>query len=106
MDKVNRLVSQDAVVIFSNSACCMCHSIKRLFCELGVNARVYELDEDASRGAEMEKALSRLLGRKSPLPVVFVGGRCVGSTNEVMSLHLSRDRALISMLRDAGALWL
>uniref|UniRef100_A0A0D3ENU0 Glutaredoxin domain-containing protein n=1 Tax=Oryza barthii TaxID=65489 RepID=A0A0D3ENU0_9ORYZ len=91
MDRVNRLAAQRAVVIFSMSSCCMCHTVTRLFCELGVNPTVVELDEDP-RGKEMEKALARLLGR-SP----------VGSTDKVMSLHLSGN--LVPLLRNAGALW-
>ncbi|EAY74059.1 hypothetical protein OsI_01947 [Oryza sativa Indica Group] len=67
MDRVNRLAAQRAVVIFSMSSCCMCHTVTRLFCELGVNPTVVELDEDP-RGKEMEKALARLLGRSPAVP--------------------------------------
>ncbi|XP_058083512.1 glutaredoxin-C1-like [Magnolia sinica] len=111
MDRVMGLAGQNALVIFSNSSCCMCHSIKRLFGELGAHATVYELDQD-SRGKETEKALVRLLGRSSPLPAVFIGGKLVGSSNEVMSLHLKADptRAskshLIMLLKEARAIWL
>ncbi|XP_047180224.1 glutaredoxin-C5-like [Vigna umbellata] len=38
------LASENAVVIFSVSTCCMCHAIKRLFCGMGVNPTVHELD--------------------------------------------------------------
>ncbi|KAJ4823203.1 Glutaredoxin-C3 [Turnera subulata] len=55
--RIERLASENAVVIFSISSCCMCHAIKRLFCGMGVNPTVYELDEDP-RGKEMEKALN------------------------------------------------
>ncbi|KAL5220816.1 hypothetical protein ABZP36_025529 [Zizania latifolia] len=102
MDRVTRLAAQRAVVIFSMSSCCMCHTVTRLFCELGVNPTVVELDEDP-RGKEMEKALGRLLGRSPAVPAVFIGGRLVGSTDKVMSLHLSGN--LVPMLRNAGALW-
>ncbi|XP_020700556.2 glutaredoxin-C1 [Dendrobium catenatum] len=103
MDKINKLVSQRAVVIFSTSSCCMCHTVKRLICELGVNPAVYELDEE-DRGKEMEKALSKLLNRTPSVPAVFIGGKLIGSTDKVMSLHLSGK--LVPLLRDAGALWL
>ncbi|CAL4956657.1 unnamed protein product [Urochloa decumbens] len=102
MDRVTKLASQRAVVIFSMSSCCMCHTVTQLFRELGVNATVVELDEDP-RGNEMEKALARLLGRSTGVPAVFIGGRLVGSTDKVMSLHLSGD--LVPLLRNAGALW-
>jgi glutaredoxin 3 len=44
MDRVTKLASQRAVVIFSTSSCCMCHTVTRLFRELGVNPMVVELD--------------------------------------------------------------
>ncbi|XP_009383750.2 putative glutaredoxin-C14 [Musa acuminata AAA Group] len=102
MDKVMKLASQKAVVIFSLSSCCMCHTVKSLFHDLGVNAAVYELDEDP-RGREMGKALAKLVGRNPPVPAVFIGGKPVGSTDRIMSLHLGGK--LVPLLRDAGALW-
>ncbi|XP_062208427.1 glutaredoxin-C1 [Phragmites australis] len=102
MDRVTRLASQRAVVIFSMSSCCMCHTVTQLLRDLGVNPTVVELDEDP-RGKEMDKALARLLGRNPAVPAVFIGGRLVGSTDKVMSLHLSGN--LIPLLRNAGALW-
>ncbi|RRT57096.1 hypothetical protein B296_00019307 [Ensete ventricosum] len=102
MEKVMKLASQRAVVVFSLSSCCMCHAVKSLFHDLGVDAAVRELDEDP-RGREMEKALAKLVGRSPPVPVVFIGGKLVGSTDRIMSLHLGGK--LVPLLRDAGALW-
>ncbi|XP_068663816.1 glutaredoxin-C1-like [Aristolochia californica] len=102
MERVLRLASQNAAVIFSISSCCMCHTIKTLLSDRGVNATVYELDEEPN-GREMEKALLTLLGRDTPVPAVFIGGQLVGSTDEVMSLHLSGS--LLPLLRRAGAIW-
>ncbi|BAT77164.1 hypothetical protein LR48_Vigan01g309600 [Vigna angularis] len=101
MDRVNKMVSERPVVIFSKSSCCMSHTIKTLFCDFGVNPLVHELDE-IPRGRDIEQALSRL-GCSPSLPAVFIGGELVGGANEVMSLHL--DRSLIPMLKKAGALW-
>ncbi|KAK1627720.1 hypothetical protein QYE76_002035 [Lolium multiflorum] len=103
MDHVMKLASERAVVIFTLSSCCMCHTVARLFGDLGVNAVVHELDEDP-RGKEMEKALLKMLGKGPSVPVVFIGGKLVGGTNKVMSLHLGGE--LVPMLRNAGALWL
>uniref|UniRef100_A0A0E0MN78 Glutaredoxin domain-containing protein n=1 Tax=Oryza punctata TaxID=4537 RepID=A0A0E0MN78_ORYPU len=105
MDRVMKLASERAVVIFTLSSCCMCHTVTRLFCDLGVNALVHELDQEpAARGKEMERALLKLLGRGPPVPAVFIGGKLVGGTNKIMSLHLGGE--LIPMLKNAGALWL
>ncbi|CAI0457682.1 unnamed protein product [Linum tenue] len=79
----------------------MCHAIKRLFCGMGVNPTVYELDRK-----EMELALMRLIGASSAaaLPVVFVGGKLVGAMDRVMASHI--NGTLVPLLKDAGALWL
>ncbi|KAK8491621.1 hypothetical protein V6N13_060866 [Hibiscus sabdariffa] len=102
MDRIAKLASQKAVVIFSKSSCCMCHAIKRLFYEQGVSPAIYELDEDV-RGKEMERALMRL-GCNPTVPAVFIGGRFVGSANSIMTLHL--NGSLKNLLKNAGALWL
>ncbi|KAF9622352.1 hypothetical protein IFM89_031155 [Coptis chinensis] len=103
MERIERLASESAVVIFSISTCCMCHAIKRLFCGMGVNPTVYELDEDP-RGKEIEKALMSLLGASSAVPVVFVGGKLVGAMDGVMASHI--NGSLVPLLKEAGALWL
>jgi glutaredoxin 3 len=102
MDPVTKLASQKAVVVFSKSSCCMSYTVIRLFIDLDVNPTVYELDKDPW-GREMEKALIKLLGQSSAVPAVFIGGKPVGSTDKVMSLHMSGN--LVPMLRNAGAIW-
>lgn len=103
LEHIERLASENAVVIFSMSSCCMCHAVKRLFCGMGVNPTVYELDEDP-KGKDMEKALMRLLGTSPAVPVVFIGGKLVGSMDRVMASHI--NGTLVPLLKEAGALWL
>ncbi|KAF8776513.1 hypothetical protein HU200_003226 [Digitaria exilis] len=105
-----KLASERAVVVFTLSSCCMCHTVTKLMQDLGVNALVHELDSDPReldsdpRGKEMERALLKMLGGKGPaVPAVFIGGKLVGGTNRVMSLHLGGE--LVPMLMNAGALW-
>ncbi|KAJ9187728.1 hypothetical protein P3X46_003151 [Hevea brasiliensis] len=87
MEKVMGLASEKGVVIFSKSSCCMCYAVKILFQGIGVEPLVYEIDQDPE-GREMERALMRM-GCTAPVPAVFIGGKLMGSTNEIMSLHLS-----------------
>ena len=113
MDRVARLASERAVVVFTASNCSMCDVVTSLLGSLGVNAAVHELDRDP-RGREMEQELARRLGAGAAgavrggvtptVPAVFVGGDLVGGTNRVMALHLAGE--LVPMLRNAGALWL
>ncbi|KAL0393224.1 UNVERIFIED_CONTAM: Monothiol glutaredoxin-S2 [Sesamum radiatum] len=102
MEGISNMVSNNPVVIFSKTSCCMSHTIRSLFSEFGVNPTVHELDGIA-RGREIEQALSAL-GCNPTVPAVFIGGEFVGGANEVMSLHLVGS--LRPMLTNAGALWL
>lgn len=104
LDRVAKLASQSAVVIFSLSTCCMCYAVKSLFSGMGVNPTVYELDEDPVRGKEIERALVRLMGNATTVPVVFIGGKLVGSMDRVMASHI--NGSLVPLLKEAGALWL
>ena len=61
MDRVARLASERAVVVFTASNCSMCDVVTSLLGSLGVNAAVHELDRDP-RGREMERELARRLG--------------------------------------------
>ncbi|PIN11186.1 Glutaredoxin [Handroanthus impetiginosus] len=101
MDRISDLASKKAAVIFTKSSCCMCHSIKALFYELGASPAVHELDQD-SRGKEMERAL-RGLGCNPTVPAVFIGGEFVGSAKDVISLHV--DGSLKQRLINARAIW-
>ncbi|GAA0167500.1 hypothetical protein Leryth_000150 [Lithospermum erythrorhizon] len=87
MDKVMRIASENGLVIFSKSSCCLCYTVNILLTDLGVSPYVHEIDQDPE-GKEIEKALLRM-GCSAPVPAIFIGGKLVGSTNEVMSLHLS-----------------
>ncbi|URE05789.1 Glutaredoxin [Musa troglodytarum] len=102
MEEVEQLAAESAVVIFSVSTCCMCHAVKRLFWGMGVSAAVVELDEDP-RWEEIDRALARLLGG-TPVPVMFIGGKLVGTMDRVMAAHI--DGTLVSLLKEAGAFWL
>ncbi|CAI9765885.1 unnamed protein product [Fraxinus pennsylvanica] len=101
MERVNKMVAEKPVVIFSKSSCCMSHTIKSLFNDFGVSPAVYELDE-IPRGGDIEQVLLRL-GCNPAVPAVFIGGEFVGGDNEIMSLHLRQS--LKPMLKRAGALW-
>ncbi|XP_010246107.2 PREDICTED: glutaredoxin-C9-like [Nelumbo nucifera] len=103
-ERVRRLASGNAVVVFSLSGCCMCHVVKRLLFGLGVGPTIVELDEEKG-GREMQTVLFQLVGDvQQPLPAVFIGGKFLGGLETVMSCHI--NGTLVPLLKDAGALWL
>ncbi|CAM0905346.1 unnamed protein product [Alopecurus aequalis] len=111
-ERVARMASGNAVVVFSASGCCMCHVVKRLLLGLGVGPTVYELDQMGGAGREIQAALAQLLSpgpgaghhQQPPVPVVFVGGRLLGGVEKVMACHI--NGTLVPLLKEAGALWL
>ncbi|KAJ4976714.1 hypothetical protein NE237_001820 [Protea cynaroides] len=103
-EKMRKLASANAVVVFSISNCCMCHVVKSLLFGLGVGPAIVELDKEKN-GKEMEAVLYCLVGDgEQPVPAVFVGGKFLGSVETVMSSHI--NGSLVPLLKDAGALWL
>ncbi|CAL9124375.1 unnamed protein product, partial [Musa acuminata var. zebrina] len=113
-ERVARMASGNAVVVFSVSGCCMCHVVKRLLLGLGVGPTVYELDQLGKGGREIQAVLSHLLSAASSspsasvsaaaVPAVFIGGQLLGGVEKVMSCHI--NGSLVPLLKQAGALWL
>ncbi|KAL7123852.1 hypothetical protein ABFS83_14G010300 [Erythranthe nasuta] len=58
MERISEMVSDNPVVIFSKSSCCVSHSIKSLLYGLGVNLTVYHDLDLITGGYEIEQALS------------------------------------------------
>uniref|UniRef100_A0A7N0TUK9 Glutaredoxin domain-containing protein n=1 Tax=Kalanchoe fedtschenkoi TaxID=63787 RepID=A0A7N0TUK9_KALFE len=87
MERVRDLAAKKPTVMFTNSSCCMCHSIKQLFYKLGASPTIHEIDKDPG-GQEMERAL-RSLGCNPTVPAVFIAGCYIGSAKDVLSLHLN-----------------
>ncbi|CAI9288670.1 unnamed protein product [Lactuca saligna] len=96
------LGAEKPVVIFSKSTCSMCHSIKTLIRSYGVNATVYEIDEDP-KGQQMERELKMLDSSRPSVPAVFIGHELVGGPDEIMSLQLKGK--LVDLLKEANAIW-
>ncbi|RAL43541.1 hypothetical protein DM860_012682 [Cuscuta australis] len=98
---VREMAEKRAVVIFTKSTCCISHSIKVLFVDMGVNVEEHELDKHML-GPELEWAL-KSMGCTPPVPAVFIAGKLVGSATHVFTLQVSGR--LRKMLLDANALW-
>ncbi|MCL7049792.1 hypothetical protein MKW94_011791 [Papaver nudicaule] len=101
--RLERLIRENQVIIFSKRSCCMCHVMKRLLYTLGVNPTVIELEEN-----EMNSSLPAAQhsggsggGGGGAGPVVYVGGRRIGGLESLMALHLSGE--LVVKLREVGA---
>ncbi|XP_058073956.1 glutaredoxin-C6-like [Magnolia sinica] len=97
--RIQRLVAENPVIIFSRPSCCMCHVMKQLLTTLGVHPTVIELDE-----GEMAALTAHGSEADSGPPAVFIGGDHVGGLESLMALHLSGR--LVPKIREVGAAWL
>ncbi|XP_027333285.1 glutaredoxin-C6-like [Abrus precatorius] len=90
--RIQRLISEHPVIIFTRSSCCMCHVMKKLLATIGVNPTVIELEDH-----EISDAL------RNPTPAVFIGGSFIGGLESLVALHVSGH--LVPKLVQVGALW-
>nr|AYR16657.1 glutaredoxin 2 [Populus trichocarpa] len=80
--RIQRLISEHPVIIFSRSSCCMCHVMKKLLATIGVHpTKIYALPPAAEDG---------------------IGGTCVGGLESLVALHLSGH--LVPKLVELGVL--
>ncbi|KVH89521.1 glutaredoxin-C9-like [Cynara cardunculus var. scolymus] len=103
---VGELVAGNAVMVFGQRGCCMCHVVKLLLLGLGVNPTISAVDEGDV--ADVIHQLSKISGEDDgemiEFPVVYVGGKLFGGLERVMATHITGE--LIPMLKEAKALWL
>lgn len=104
--RVGELVSENAVMVFGQRGCCMCHVVKLLLLGLGVNPTISDVDE-----ADVAKVISELSTISAAgedqlieFPVVYVGGKLFGGLDRLMSKHITGE--LVPILKQANALWL
>ncbi|KAJ4833796.1 Glutaredoxin-C6 [Turnera subulata] len=109
-DRIQRLIAEHPVIIFSRSSCCMCHVMKKLLSTIGVHPTVIELDDHeisalpipAAGDDEAESSSSSPRPRNLAAPAVFIGGACVGGLESLVALHLSGH--LVPKLVEVGVL--
>ncbi|PIA64301.1 hypothetical protein AQUCO_00100051v1 [Aquilegia coerulea] len=109
-EKIERLISENPVIIFSRPSCYMCHVMKKLFSSLGVNPTVIELDEEEISVVMVPAAVvvhddgggGGSGGGGGGAPVVFIGGTRVGGLESLVALHVTGN--LVPKLGEAGAL--
>ncbi|ESW08826.1 hypothetical protein PHAVU_009G078100 [Phaseolus vulgaris] len=92
--RIQRLISEHPVIIFTRSSCCMCHVMKKLLATIGVHPAVIELDDNEIVALPLPNVVA---------PAAFIGGTCIGGLESLVALHVSGH--LIPKLVQVGALW-
>ncbi|WJX41569.1 Glutaredoxin-C6 [Trifolium repens] len=94
--RIQRLISEHPVIIFTRSSCCMCHVMKNLLSTIGVHPTVIQLDDNEipSLPTTSDHTLA---------PAAFIGGICIGGLESLVALHVTGH--LVPKLVQVGALW-
>ena len=79
-DVVRAKNAENPIMLYSKTYCPFCREVKILFNDLGVEAKVVELDE-LEDGPAVQEALQEVSGMRT-VPQVFVGGELVGGCDD------------------------
>ncbi|KAI5792458.1 thioredoxin-like protein [Peziza echinospora] len=98
--KVQKLIDENAVVVFSKSYCPYCKASKATLTELGVKFVALELDQ-LDDGSDLQDALESISSQRT-VPNIFIGKKHIGGNSDLQGLKKKGD--LPKVLQEAGAL--
>mmetsp|Transcript_10692 Transcript_10692/g.13522 ORF Transcript_10692/g.13522 Transcript_10692/m.13522 type:complete len:135 (-) Transcript_10692:45-449(-) len=80
---VKEEIAANDVVVFSKSLCPFCKKTKKLFEDLKIDAKVYELNK-MDDGSDIQAALLELSGQRT-VPNVFIKGEHLGGNDDTQA---------------------
>eukprot|EP00270_Netrium_digitus_P004833 TRINITY_DN1621_c0_g1_i1.p1 TRINITY_DN1621_c0_g1~~TRINITY_DN1621_c0_g1_i1.p1 ORF type:complete len:103 (+),score=22.04 TRINITY_DN1621_c0_g1_i1:120-428(+) len=98
--KVQALVEENPLMVFSKSYCPYCARVKKLLKSLGAKMKVIELDTEED-GNSLQSALASWTGQRT-VPNVFIDGKQIGGCDDTVAVHNAGK--LVPLLQGAGAL--
>ncbi|KAK6218616.1 Glutaredoxin [Colletotrichum higginsianum IMI 349063] len=98
--KVQQLIDDNKVVIFSKSYCPYCRQTKSTLDELNTDYTVLELDQ-IDDGSAIQDALQEITGQRS-VPNSFIAQKHIGGNSDLQ--NLLKGGKLENLLKEAGAL--
>ncbi|KAJ4130179.1 Glutaredoxin [Fusarium equiseti] len=98
--KVQQLIDNNSVVVFSKSYCPYCKQTKNTLDELDTEYELLELDQ-VSDGSALQDALEKISGQRT-VPNVYIKQQHIGGNSDVQSLKSGGK--LKSLLKEANAL--
>ncbi|KAK1835334.1 thioredoxin-like protein [Podospora conica] len=102
--KVQQLIDDNGVVVFSKSYCPYCSNTKRLLDGYGAKYAAYELNQE-SDGDDLQKALLAITGQRT-VPNVFINKQHIGGDSDFQSvIKNGKDgKKIEELLQAAGAI--
>ncbi|ESU07487.1 hypothetical protein FGSG_02097 [Fusarium graminearum PH-1] len=98
--KVQQLIDNNSVVVFSKSYCPYCKQTKKTLDDLNTEYELLELDEVAD-GSALQDALEKISGQRT-VPNVYIKQQHIGGNSDLQSLNSGGK--LKNLLKEANAL--
>ncbi|KAF3044870.1 Glutaredoxin [Didymella pomorum] len=95
--KVQSIIDENAVAVFSKSYCPYCRQAKQLLSDKGAKFYAIELDQ-VDDGSAIQSALAELTGQ-STVPNIFIAQKHIGGNSDLQA----KKGELPNLLKDAGA---
>lgn len=103
-EKIQSLIHQYPVVVFSKTYCPYCQTAKTILSKYSLDKEkkyhLLELDH-LSNGNEYQDELKKLTGDRS-VPQIFIGGKCIGDEDDLNQLE--KKGTLKDLLKQAKAI--
>ncbi|KAJ5770711.1 uncharacterized protein N7511_002762 [Penicillium nucicola] len=97
--KVQKIIDDNGVVVFSKSYCPHCSSAKSTLRSLDAEFECLELDK-MKDGGEIQDALQELTKQRT-VPNIFIKGKHIGGNSDLQKLNTAQLKAV---LKEAGAI--
>ncbi|KAF4457365.1 glutaredoxin 3 [Fusarium austroafricanum] len=98
--KVQQLIDNNSVVVFSKSYCPYCRQTKKTLDDLNAEYELLELDE-VSDGSALQDALEQISGQRT-VPNVYIKQQHIGGNSDIQSLKSGGK--LTKLLQEANAI--
>ncbi|KAL6709239.1 Glutaredoxin [Coniothyrium glycines] len=96
--KVQSIIDENPVAVFSKSYCPYCKQAKQLLSESGAKFYAIELDQ-VDDGSAIQSTLGELTGQTT-VPNIFIAQKHIGGNSDLQA----KKKELGSLLKDAGAI--
>lgn len=102
--KVQQMVDDNGVVVFSKSYCPYCNNTKRLLDGYGAKYTHYELNQE-SDGSDIQEALLKITGQRT-VPNIFINKVHIGGNSdfEAVIKNGKDGKKVEELLQAAGAI--
>ncbi|CAG7964023.1 unnamed protein product [Penicillium olsonii] len=97
--KVQKIINDNGVVVFSKSRCPYCSDAKGTLRSLDAEFQVLELDQ-MSDGSDIQTALQQLTKQRT-VPNIFINKKHIGGNSDLQKLSTGQLKGL---LKEAGAI--